>query len=87
MQEGLLVLSTNTGRYALNSMLGQEGHDITSGTSLEIFLGGRWWAGTVEHSGGIYAEDGNPQGINGYYFISMGGICGLCVGMRVRASL
>jgi hypothetical protein len=86
-EEGLLVLSTNPGRYALNSRLGMEGHDISSGTALEVFLGGRWWPGTVEHATNIYAVDEYKRGVNGYYFISAGGITGLCVGMRVRADV
>jgi hypothetical protein len=83
--EGLLVLSSNSGRYAIADP--EHGMDLTSGTSCEIFFGtrGEWIKGTVEHdASGIYAEEGNPRGHGGYYFIGPGGIVGLCVGMKVR---
>ncbi len=86
--EGLLVLSSNSGRYTIGDP--QEGIDLTSGTICEIFFGsrGEWIKGTVEHDAhGIYAQEGNPRGHGGYYFIGPGGICGLVAGMRVRVRL
>jgi hypothetical protein len=82
--EGILSLSPNTGRYSIGE--GETGIDITSGTVCEIFFGqrGEWIKGSVEHAQGIYAEEGNPHGHGGYYFIGPGGIVGLCVGMHVR---
>lgn len=80
--EGLLVLSRNSGRYALGDA--QEGRDLTSGTVCDIFLDRGWIRGSIEHTGELYAEEGNLHGHSGYYFIGPGGICGLCAGMRVR---
>lgn len=84
IREGLLVLSSNSGRYALGDA--EEGMDLTGGTVCEIFFGprGEWIKGSVEHASGIYAEEGLPQGHSGYYFIGPAGIVGLVVGMRVR---
>ncbi len=84
IREGLLVLSSNSGRYAIADA--SEGMDLTSGTICEIFFGprGEWIRGSVEHESGIYAEEGNPRGHGGYYFIGPGGIVGLCTGMKVR---
>jgi hypothetical protein len=85
IREGLLVLSSNSGRYAIADA--NEGMDLTSGTVCEIFFGsrGEWIKGSIEHeASGIYAEEGNPRGHGGYYFIGAGGIVGLVVGMRIR---
>jgi hypothetical protein len=86
-----LVPSSNAGRYALDD---PEGQDITSGTQLSIDLGGKWVAGRVEYRHEIYVNMGMqhlgepprlPRVLDGYYFIALeGGICGLCVGMKVR---
>lgn len=79
-----LVASFNAGRYALDSPAGQ---DITSGDVIAIELGGQWIEGSVEHAGLLYAREGYSGGKRvegGYYFIARGGgICGLCVGMKV----
>jgi Domain of unknown function (DUF5348) len=77
-----LVPSTNRGRYALEDPV--EGRDITGGDALAIQLDGRWIEGRVEHAR-LYAIARTGQVEQGYYFIARnGGICGLCVGMKVR---
>jgi hypothetical protein len=77
-----LVPSTNRGRYALDD---PEGQDITGGDSMAIWLGGQWIEGSVEHAGGLYANESSGQAQRGYYFVARnGGVCGLCAGMRVR---
>ena len=44
-----LVTSSNRGRYALDDP--ETGHDLTSGESIAILLGGQWIPGHIEHSG------------------------------------
>jgi hypothetical protein len=91
MKEGRLALSSNRGRYAL------AGTDLTDGDVIEVYLGGHWIAGYIEHSGSkIYADehgvrefDDKPPAISGYYFIALAdsafaGVCGLVADMRVR---
>lgn len=62
-QEGILVPSTNRGRFALDDAV--EGRDITSGDVVSLLVDGQWVAGQVEHSlkhhGGYYllAHNGN----------------------------
>ncbi len=76
-----LVLSSNRGRYALDT---PDGADIISGQTIEVYIGGQWVMGTVEHTGHLYASE-SGRAASGYYFMAAnGGICGLCVGMRVR---
>lgn len=66
-----LVTSSNRGRWSLDSA---DGHDVTSGERLEVYLGGKWIKGSVEHAG-----------TSGYVFYSdEGGSCALCAGMKVR---
>ena len=78
-----LVPSTSRGRYALADP--EYGHDLTSGESLAISLGGQWSLGRVEHAGRRYAIERTGQTEQGYYFIARNGqICGLCTGMQVR---
>lgn len=88
----LLVASSNSGRFALGD---PDGRDLTSGDHIEIFLGGHYIPGRVEHTGNLIpiertlgeAMNQSPQQyLKGYHFISdlTGNICGLCVGMRVR---
>jgi hypothetical protein len=89
--EHTLVASSNSGRYSLDS---EDGQDITSGITLAIDLGGKWVAGRVEYAHEMYVNMGMqrlgeqprlPRVIDGYYFIALeGGICGLCVGMKVK---
>ena len=94
--EGSLVLSDNRGRYAVGHAT--NGPDLSSGRSIQVFLDGRWASGVVEYyPDSIYASMGpqtleevplmaeRPKAIAGYYFAADGGgICGLCVGMKVR---
>ena len=69
-REHTLVPSANQGRYSLDT---EGGQDITSGQSIEVYLGGRWIAGHVEH-----AKDG-------YYFLAQDyTVCGLIAGVKVR---
>ena len=80
-QEGRLQASPNRGRYALEGT----GGDLTSGDTCEIWLGGRWVAGNIEHTGRLYADESSGRAVRGYYFVARdGGVCGLCVGTRVR---
>lgn len=73
MQEGTLVHSTNRGRFALDDA--QYGPDLKSGDVVSIWLGGRWVAGRIEHA----------HRFGGYYFVaSNGGICALCIDMKIR---
>lgn len=87
-----LVASSNTsGRYALDE---PGGPTISSGQGLAILLNGVWTEGSVEHASHMYVNRGlqylgdkGPESrtLEGYYFIgSHGGVCGLCVGMKVR---
>jgi hypothetical protein len=79
-QEGRLQASSNRGRYALDST----GGDLTSGNRCDIWLGGLWIAGSIEHAGRLYADESSGHALRGYYFVADdGGMCGLCVGMRV----
>jgi len=78
-----LVPSTNRGRYALDDL--QTGHDLTSGESLALLLGGQWIPGRVEHGSSLYASERSGHMEKGYYFIdSNGQMCGLCTGMIIR---
>jgi hypothetical protein len=64
------------------------GGDLTSGDRCEIWLGGHWIAGSIEHAGKLYADASSGRAVSGYYFVADdGGICGLCMGMRVRVSV
>jgi hypothetical protein len=86
MKEGTLVASSNSGRYAIATEESEEGLDITSGQTLDVYLGDRWIAGSVEHASYLYAIEsiGRPAQ-RGYYFQAKnGGRCGLVVGMRIR---
>jgi Domain of unknown function (DUF5348) len=47
-----LVASSTKGRYALNDP--ETGHDLTSGESIAILLGGQWNSGHIEHGRGRY---------------------------------
>jgi Domain of unknown function (DUF5348) len=84
MKEGKLVHSTNSGRYAIDDP--QTGDEIGKGQICDIFLGGIWIKGRIEHSGNIYASEGTAQqAYSGYYFSAdNGGICGLCTNMKIR---
>ena len=88
MTEGTLVVSSNRGRYALDDP--DKGAELTSGKACEILLGGHWIAGSVEHAGNLYhisGRGGPGQVYEGFYFVADdGGVCGLCIGMRVRVS-
>lgn len=76
---GILVASTNRGRYAIDHA---SGVDVTAGTRLIVLLGSHWISGTVEHGQVYSGEDGIERG---YYFIADSGeCCGLCVGMQVQ---
>ena len=76
MTEGRLVKSTTEGRWAINHP--SEGQELTSGRTIELWIGGQWIEGHIEKY--------EPYG--GYYFAShAGGYCSLCVGMRVRTVL
>jgi Domain of unknown function (DUF5348) len=81
-----LVASSTKGRYALNDP--ETGHDLTSGESIAILLGGQWNPGHIEHGRGRYASAHlvSQHILPGYYFIarSDGAVCGLCTGMQVR---
>jgi Domain of unknown function (DUF5348) len=93
-QIGVLVASTNRGRFALDDP--QEGADITSGQALDIWLAGQWIPGRVEHMTECYPGQSmtrlfqpeselGPRTVHGYYFLAdKGGICGLCIGQKVR---
>jgi Domain of unknown function (DUF5348) len=78
-----LVPSTNRGDSALDDP--ETGHDLTSGESLALLLGGQWIPGRVEHGSSLYASEWSDQLEKGYYFIdSNGQRWGLCTGMKVR---
>lgn len=83
MNEGILVPSSNRGRYAIGS---PDGPDLTSGQPCEIYLGGSWIAGHIEHAAGLYIDPDLPyKAHRGYYFVTLSvGVCGLCCGMRIR---
>jgi hypothetical protein len=86
MIEGLLALSTSSGRYAIGNPGGRE---LTSGDRCEILLGGQWIAGSIEHNGEYAVEQHvvSAWRIRGYAFSAdNGGSCGLCTGMKVRVS-
>jgi hypothetical protein len=80
--EGILVVSSNPGRYAINE---PSGRDLTSGNVCQILLGGHWIAGSIE-GGAVYSIEALPhQEVKGYYFTADNGErCGLCTGMQVR---
>lgn len=85
-----LVPSSTSGKYALDT---PDGRDISSGQPLDIMLNGMWIEGRVEYAHELYVNGGLqflgdkphlPAPIDGYYFTSHKGVCGLCVGMTVR---
>lgn len=85
-----LVRSSTSGKYALDEA---DGPDISAGTRLYILLNGQWIPGQVEYARRLYVNMGPqfwgdkphlPEQIDGYYLETGNGICGLCVGMRVR---
>ncbi len=85
-----LVPSSNDGRFALDFAGGQ---DITSGLPIAVYLGDTWIQGSVEHAPDLYPNEDVqylvnerlPRTTGGYYFIARnGGVCGLCVGMKVH---
>jgi hypothetical protein len=81
MREGILVQASNRGRYALDD----PDDDLTSGQPCDIFLGGQWIAGRIEHAGAVYVTNEPGRTMAGYYFLAdTGGDCGLAVGMKVR---
>ena len=83
-EEGRLHPSSNRGRYTLDST----GLDLTSGQPCELYLGGRWIAGSIEHAGRLYADESSGRAGPGYYFVADdGGVCGLCIGLRVRVTM
>lgn len=70
---GILVASTNRGRYAIDYA---RGVDVNAGARLMVLLGSHWISGTVEHGQVYSGEDGIERG---YYFIADSGeCCGLC---------
>ena len=86
----LYVSNSTYGRYAFGS---PDGPEISSGQPLALELAGQWIEGSVEHAREIYANRGlqtlfdavEGRTLEGYYFMARGGgICGLCVGMRVK---
>ncbi len=80
MREGMLVQAANRGRYAIDD----PDDDLTSGQPLDIWIGGQWIAGRLEHAGAVYVTNDNRM-MAGYYFLAdSGGDCGLAVGMKVR---
>ena len=83
MREGLLVPSSNRGRYAIGNP--EIGPDLTAGDTCEVLFGGRWIPGSVEHAP-VYSIGALPhQKVNGYFFVARTGeTCGICTGMRVR---
>jgi hypothetical protein len=84
MNEGILIASSNRGRYAFDEDMGPPYPDITSGQPLDVYLGGRWIPGRIEHAGAVYVTNDNRV-MAGYYFLAeQGGDCGLAVGMKVR---
>jgi Domain of unknown function (DUF5348) len=90
MQQGILKLSSNRGRYevcATGSVAfdTEASPDLTAGMVIEICIGGQWIRGSVEH-GPVYATSLTGGGYKkGYYFIATdGSIVGLCEGMKVR---
>lgn len=87
MIEGRLTASPYTrGRYIVHTKDNDDGPELTSGQAIMLKLGGHWIAGYIEHGGTLYASDTSPHIERGYYFIADdGSVCGLCVGMTVRA--
>jgi hypothetical protein len=76
MSEGKLVQSATPGKWAINDQ--NEGYELASGRTVEVWLGGQWIEGHLERY--------DPYG--GLYFAShKGGHCALCVCMRVRVRL
>ena len=90
-QEGTLVLSTNSGRYAINDPV--DGRDLTNGDAVIVMAGDSWVHGWIAHSSehstaGVYAAERAKYDhikIVGYYVqLEAGGVLGLCSGMKVR---
>ena len=87
MYEGILIMSSNRGRYAFQDAPEGPYGDLTSGDRCEILLGGHWIAGSIEHSGSIYVDEDLPyKAHRGYFFVADADRrpCGLCLGMKVR---
>lgn len=86
--EGHLRFSSNSGRYQIGEA--EDAPDLTAGDACEVWLGGQWVSGYVEHAGKVYAVErsavrGGLTSVPGYYFIAHdGSLCGLCLGMKVR---
>jgi Domain of unknown function (DUF5348) len=73
MTEGRLVQTAIERRWAIDDP--HEGSLLTSGRTIELWLGGQWIEGHIEYYG--------PSG--GQHFDSHGGgYCALTIGMRVR---
>lgn len=82
MTEGHVAVLSNRGRYALDKA---DGVDLTSGDCIAVWLGGQWIRGSIESGAKLSTELVPGRPTRGYYFISDdGGVCGLCVGMKVR---
>lgn len=84
MTEGVLVPSSNRGRYAISR---PDGVDLTSGARIEVWLGDQWIAGTVEHGRDTYVVETRthePPKVGYYFWSDDDAVCGLCVGMKVR---
>jgi len=86
MTEGVLIPSSNRGRYAVKDAPEGPYIDLTSGDMCEALLGRQWIIGVIEHSAEMYADPDLPyKAHRGYYFLAHdGSVCGLCMGMRVR---
>ena len=89
--EGTLVLSNNSGRYAIDDAV--YGRDLTTGDAVIVMAGDAWVEGFVEHSSaydteGVYAAEMVNYSMTivvGYFVrLESGGVLGLCSGMRVR---
>jgi hypothetical protein len=89
MQQGTLILSDNKGRYSLCTTgtvpFDDEVYpDLHAGMSVEVYLGRHWVQGSIEF-GPVHVALMDNASISGYYFIARdGGVCGLCMGMKVR---
>jgi hypothetical protein len=83
--EGMLIASSNRGRYAVQDAEQGSYLDLTSGMPCEVWLGGNWVAGTIEHGALYIIRDLSSTASRGYYFVdTIGERCGLCLGMKVR---
>ncbi len=68
MTEGKLLYSSAMGRWAIIDSRGKQ--ELTSGRSIDVWLGGQWISGHVER--------------NRFFIAHRGGVCALCTSMRVR---